>query len=99
MNGRIAIEETPEGRLAAVVKGLIVRMREEHRNRLAEYREPDYADIRDALRPHVERELVLARIAEVEWSKIIDFRPVRLRELKLELAKAEAIIASVIIRQ
>lgn len=90
MNSRIIGEETPEGRIAAVVKTLIAEMREKFRKRIPEYREPDYADLRDAIKPYLELEICRARIAEVNWSRTIDFRSVRMRELQVEEAKIVA---------
>lgn len=59
MNGRIyADTETPEGRLAAVAKSLLVQMNDKYK------RDPDYADFRDVLKPFVQRELLRARIDE-----------------------------------
>lgn len=59
MNGRISHDDTPEGRIAAVVRSLCIQMD----RKLS--REPDYADFRDALRPFLKRELLRARIDEV----------------------------------
>lgn len=61
MNGRIDQDATPEGRLAAVARSLAIRM-------AGRKKEPDYADYRDALRPFVKRELLLARIEEARQS-------------------------------
>jgi hypothetical protein len=78
MNGRIVHEQTPEGRIAAVAKSIAVRMRADLR------REPDYADYREALRPYIQRELLLARIAEARHS-FGETLTVRMRELALQL--------------
>jgi hypothetical protein len=87
VNGRILQEETPEGRLAAVVKTLFLEMRRKFANRLPEYREPDYADIRDTIKPFLDREICAARLKEAEWNRTLDFREVRIRELTQELLK------------
>lgn len=86
MNGRIEREPTPEGRLAAVAKTIMLRAVEEKR-------ECDYADFRDALRPFVERELVLARIDEARKSageRLTD----RVGELAMELIEVNTRIPS-----
>jgi len=59
MDGRIASEPTPEGRLAAVVLSVFIQMRDH------EKKDPDYADYRDALRPFLHREIILARMKDV----------------------------------
>jgi len=72
MNGRIDGEKTPEGRLAAVAMSVILQMQLRALEdaacrscgRIAALRQPDYADFRDAMRPFIERELLLARINE-----------------------------------
>lgn len=62
MKSRIRKEDTPEGRLAAVVKTIIENMRIA-RNDLRF--DPDQVDLREGLRPFVERELLIARITEM----------------------------------
>lgn len=64
MNGRIGAEDTPEGRLAAVAKTLMVKMEEQYRHNRVGPKEPDYADFREAFRPFIQRELLRARIEE-----------------------------------
>src|SRR5262245_58109249 len=89
MNGRIASEKTPEGRLAAVAMSLARRMREAFLKSGQGPGEPDYADYRDALRPFVERELLLARIDEARNThhKAIS---ARMHELTVQLNKLNA---------
>ena len=58
MNGRIAAADTPEDRLAAVVVSRLLRLPEPERWHL------DYADFAEALRPFVQRELLMARMEE-----------------------------------
>lgn len=82
MNGRIEYEATPEGRLAAVAKITLLRAAEAKR-------QPDYADFRDALRPFVERELILARIEEARKAAGIRLTD-RVKELAKELAEVNA---------
>jgi hypothetical protein len=93
MNGRIHFEDTPEGRLAAVAKSLLLQMQLRAEaaacltcGRIAAYADPDYADFREALRPFVERELLLARIGEARTAsgKLLTSR---IRELATELAE------------
>jgi len=86
MNGRIEHEPTPEGRLAAVAKTIMLRTAEAKR-------ECDYADFRDALRPFVERELILARIDEARKAageRLTD----RVGELAMELIEVNTRIPS-----
>lgn len=90
MNGRINQEETPEGRLAAVVKTLLLEMRRKFGHRLPEYREPDYADIREAIKPFLDREICAAKLKEAKWNRTLDFREVRIRELEQELRSINA---------
>lgn len=79
MNGRIEREATPEARLAAVAKSLEVKM-EGNRKR------PDYADYRDALRPYIQRELILVKIEEARHAAGANLTA-RVRELAKELAE------------
>ena len=58
MNGRVHLDDTPEGRIAAVARSLCIQMQKKLK------REPDYADFRDVLRPFLQRELLNARIDE-----------------------------------
>jgi 2-C-methyl-D-erythritol 4-phosphate cytidylyltransferase len=87
MNGRIVHDATPEGRLAAVAKSVFSKLKTIRR-------EPDYADYRDALRPFVRRELILARIEE---SRKVSGRVLteRMRELAGELMEVDAEIEEV----
>jgi len=64
MNGRIRGDETPEGRLAAVARSLLLHMQDEFRRTGQGPSEPDYADFRDAFRRRLRLELVNARISE-----------------------------------
>ena len=58
MNGRLIEEQvTPEARLAVVAHRLLLKEVERPLT-------PDFADFRDALRPYVQKEILLARIAE-----------------------------------
>jgi len=94
MNGRIEQAHTPEERLAAVCRTLALRMERDARRRGAsrEAGEPDYADYRDALRPHIRREIVLALLAEIDEHH--DLAPAfRAAALRSELAALERAIA------
>ena len=88
MNGRIHSEETPEGRLAAVAASLALKMLADFEKTGEGPSAPDYADYRDALRPFVKRELILARIAEARKKHSAELT-VRVRELAIELAECE----------
>lgn len=64
MNGeRIKREPTAEGRIAAVIVTVIREMREKFK------RTPDYADVRDAIREQVRREMARARLEEAKECK------------------------------
>ena len=65
MNGtRYASGKTPEERLAAVVMELINAINERNRHqKRADIL--DYADLREALRPYVQKEIIHARIEEI----------------------------------
>lgn len=82
MNGRILEGDTPEERLAAVAKSLLIQL--EKKNRV-----PDYADFRETLRPFIQRELVLARIDEARKSCGRGLTA-RIEELAAELSKIVA---------
>jgi len=82
MNLRIDYEPTPEGRLAVVARIAMTHVMEAHR-------EPDYADFRDALKPFVERELILARIDEARKASGLRLTN-RVAELAKELLKVNA---------
>lgn len=89
MNGRVGKEDTPEGRLAAVAQSLRIQMARKYRSRGNRGpQEPDYADFCEALRPFVQRELVLARIQEARRESA-DLLTNRIRELAVELAECE----------
>lgn len=59
---RYEIAPTPEARLAAIARRLVILMAEPVPF------VPDYADFADELRPYVQRELILARITEAQRS-------------------------------
>lgn len=82
MNGRTHAEETPEGRLAAVARSLGDQMIKKFN------RYPDFADFRQVFKPFIEKELLLARIAEARklGSKQLTER---MKELTRELHEAE----------
>jgi hypothetical protein len=79
MNGRMHdCDESPEGRIAAVVRSLCIQMEKKRK------REPDYADFREVLRPFVQRELLNARIDEARKTAGL-MLTARVRELAAEL--------------
>lgn len=82
MNERILHGKTPEERLAAVARQLVVNMQNSFDRR------PDYADFRDTLRPFLQRELLLARVDEARASGAYAVTA-RVRELTKDLMKAE----------
>lgn len=81
MNGRITDEPTPEGRLAALVFSIRAHMRDH------EKKDPDYADFRDAMRPFVRRELILARLEDLRQTTgaILTFKTAELAKELVEL--------------
>jgi hypothetical protein len=89
VNGRTEQEKTPEGRLAAVARSLAIRMEKKHRQSGGVGpREPDYADFRDAFRPYLQRELLLARIDEARHTNARAITA-RVEELARELRECE----------
>jgi hypothetical protein len=94
MNGRVHEDHTPEGRLAAVARSLAIKMSEGYKQRGFGPREPDYADFREAFRPYIHRELILARIEEARKSQA-DRLTSRMRELTVELLLVDKQIAEV----
>lgn len=92
MNVRIFDEETPEARLAAVARTLMDLVLANHLSTGRGPRQPDYADFREAFRPFLEREVLVARIDEarrVHGEKLT----ARVAELGLELKMVDTVIA------
>jgi len=89
MNGRVHHDDTPEGRLAAVARSLAIRMAKGDAQMGIEPSEADYADYRDALRPFVKREILLARIDEARRTYPGAIAE-RMRELTTELIDVNA---------
>jgi hypothetical protein len=90
MSGRIH-EVTPEGRLATVARELALAMKLHHRETHTGPEEPDYADYREALRPYVQKELLLARIDEARKSSAAALT-MRMFELDHQLAECDKLI-------
>ncbi len=88
MNGRFLHEETPEGRLAAVAVALAAAFEDRHHRYRNGPTKPDVADLRDALRPYVIRELLKARIEEAEIN--VETRASRTAQLIKALYECEA---------
>lgn len=84
MNGRILDEDTPEGRIAAVVRSLCVQMEDRHNKTGLGPILPDYADFREALRPFLRMEILKARIDEARKTAGAVLTT-RMRELSAEL--------------
>jgi len=81
---RYNIAVTPEERLGAVARELVVKMISPEPN------VPDYRDFTDALRPYVRRELLLARIeTAMHFGTFL-----HIVELKKELGEVDAEIAA-----
>lgn len=91
MNGRKYEEQTPEGRIAAVARSLMITMEDRHNKNGTGPREPDYADFREALRPYLRQELLLARIDEARKTAATAVTA-RVRELASELAECQKLI-------
>jgi hypothetical protein len=66
MNGRFMHEETPEGRLAAIAVWITTEFSDRYAKTGKGPEKPDVADLREAMRPYVHRELLKARIDEFE---------------------------------
>ena len=88
MNGRIKHADTPEERIAAVARSIAFDIEQRHARTGNGPTEPDYADFREALRPYILRELILARIDEARKS-ISLYLTKRVKELAAELAECE----------
>jgi hypothetical protein len=91
MNGRKLEENTPEARLAAVARSLMIKMESKYLKSGVGPKEPDYADFREALRPYVRRELLLARIDEARKTAATAITS-RVKELAAELHECEKLI-------
>jgi hypothetical protein len=88
--GRFNNEDTPEGRLAAIAVMLAVEFEDRYARTRVGPQKPDVADLREALRPYVLRELLHARIEESE--RVIDTRVVRTTQLVKQLYEVEAML-------
>jgi len=84
VNGRINHDDTPEGRIAAVCKSLMLQMENRHNKTGVGPSVPDYADLRDVLKPFVERELLNARIDEARKNSGV-ILTARVKELAAQL--------------
>jgi hypothetical protein len=89
MNGRIQQEETPEARIGAAARSLVIKMRDEFNRTNTGPCEPDYADFREGLRPFIKRELLMARIEEARkyGAKFVTARVAELNRELQELYK------------
>jgi hypothetical protein len=74
-NPRILEGATPEDRIAAAARLIMVRM-------IGHRDVPDYADFRDLLRPYVEREILMGQLEEAKASST--FRRVLELQAKLD---------------
>lgn len=90
MNGKIAYQDSPEGRLAAVAVVLMEQFEDRHAKTGVGPSKPDVADIREAIRPYIQRELIRARIDEAERG--ISVKGNRRTELVRELYEWERLI-------
>jgi hypothetical protein len=95
MNGRTRDESTPAARVAAAARALSIRMQTSFPKRPAEFQQPDYADFREALEPHIDRELCMARLDEIRKSHGTSqkYKEDRERELVVEFVKLDLIVA------
>jgi hypothetical protein len=85
MDPRILNESSPAARLAAVARSIVMRMaRCSLCQRDVPPNKPDYADLRQALNPFIELELIKARLAE---AKLANNHP-RIRTLQGQLDAA-----------
>lgn len=97
MNGRMIEEITPEGRVAAAARSIATKMSKDFSNRHAHYQIPDYADFRDGLRIHIQRELLLARLEELgRWTGLgAIYKAHRQIELIRELSRLDVLVGLV----
>lgn len=91
MNGRTHEERTPEARLAAVARSLMIKMESAHHKTGVGPKEPDYADFRETFRPYILRELLLARIDEARKNAAVVITS-RVKELAAELHECEKLL-------
>jgi hypothetical protein len=68
VNGKFNHEDTPEGRLAAIVVMVASKMEDNFLKTGAGPSKPDVADLREILRPFVQREIIHARLDEATQS-------------------------------
>lgn len=87
MNGKIMYQDTPEGRIAAIAVVLAEQFEERHAKTGKGPAKPDVADVRQAIRAYVQRELIRARIDEAERGR--DAKATRREELVHELYQWE----------
>lgn len=88
MNGRFAHEDSPEGRLAAIAVMVATKIEDTYTKTGRGPRKPDVADLREALRPFVQRELIKARLDEAE--RALDMKAERRADLIRQLYVYEA---------
>lgn len=81
---RFERDNTPEGRLAAVARSLVIKMWDTHVNRQFGPEKPDMVDFSEAFRPYIKRELLMARIEEARTSSGRALTA-RIKELAAEL--------------
>jgi hypothetical protein len=88
MNGRIYKGKTGEERLAGVARSLTMKMQKGLRDPEKLKNVPDYADFRDAFRPYVRREQIIACIS---WARrhAAEVLTAGIKELALELLECE----------
>ena len=89
---RLEHAKTPEERLAAVAFALVEKLRDSHKDTGVGPSYPDYADFRDAFRPHLRRELIKARMDEAGYAAGI-LTKLRIPHLSDDLKEVDALIA------
>ena len=90
MSHGVKYGETPEDRLAAAFKTLMVQFQDQYYKTGHGPTEPDLADIREFIEPYLQRELLLRAIKEVEVLQGIKSK--RISDLVTELYEWEAVI-------
>jgi hypothetical protein len=81
MRRPVALQPSPEARLAAVIVNAIDDLRDGRFG--GRPQEADFADYRDALRPYLAREILIACIGEAKTCG----RPDRVADLELQLSQ------------
>lgn len=98
MDSRIFEESTPEGRIAAAARLIATKMIDAFPDRHPMFQYPDYADLREGLRPYIQREILFAKLEELHRWKGLGhlYKAHREKELIAKLAKLDRFIEELV---